>query len=389
MDFSLTEEQQLIQDMARKFAKTELEPVAAQLDKSDDKIGNRKLFLGNIKQLAELGFMGLNVDSKYGGTEAGVISFSLAITEIARACAATAVTMSVTNMVGEVIQAIADEEQKQAYLPKLCSGEYPAGSFCLSEAGAGSDPAGMKTRAQKDGNEWVLNGSKMWISSAEYAGIFVVWAVTDIEAKKGKGISCFLVEASTDGITIDKAEDKMGQSASSTNTVTFTDCRIPESALMGKLNDGFRIAVSELAGGRIGIGSLALGIGQAAIDYACQYTTEREQFGNTIASLQGPQWMMADAYTQLEASRLLVMNAAYLKQSGKPFSKAASMGKLHASETANQVCYTAIQLMGGIGYTQECPLERMARDARVTSIYEGTSEIQRVIIAREVLREMT
>ncbi len=388
MNLALTEEQYLIQEMARKFAEGELAPVAAQLDKGENKQAERAIFLANLKQLADLGFMGLNIDADYGGTEAGTVAFSLAITEVAKACASTAVTMSVTNMVGEVIQAIANEEQKQKYLPKLCSGEYPAGGFCLSETGAGSDPAGMKTKAVKDGDEWILNGSKMWISSAEYAGVFVVWAVTDPDAKKGKGISCFLVEADNPGITVAKAEDKMGQHASATNMVNFDDCRIPANALMGELNDGFRIAVAELAGGRIGIGSLALGIGQAAMDYARQYTTEREQFGNSISSMQGPQWMMADAYTQLEASRLLVMQAAYLKEADKPFSKAASMAKLHATETANQVCYTAIQLMGGIGYTKEVPLERFARDARVTSIYEGTSEIQRVIIARELLKEV-
>lgn len=388
MELALTSEQMLIQDTAQKFAQDSLADVAAKLDKAGDKATNKAIFLTNLKQLAELGFMGLNINSGYGGSDAGVVAFSLAITEIAKACASTAVTMSVTNMVGEVIQSVANEEQKQRYLPKLCSGEYPAGSFCLSEAGAGSDPAGMKTTARKDGNEWVLNGTKMWITSAEYAGVFVVWAVTDTQARKGKGISCFLVEAGTPGLVIDKAEEKMGQQASTTNTVIFDNCRIPEGALMGQLNDGFRIAVAELAGGRIGIGSLALGIGLAAMDYARRYITEREQFGSTIASLQGPQWMMADAYTQLEASRLLVMHAAYLKQAGKTFAKQASMAKLHASETANAVCYTAIQLMGGLGYTKDVPLERYARDARVTSIYEGTSEIQRVIIARELLQEI-
>lgn len=384
----MTEEQTLIQDMARKFAQGELAPVAASLDKGETPEADRDIFLAHLKQLAALGFMGLNIDAKYGGTEAGVVAFSLAITQIARACASTAVTMSVTNMVGEVIQAVASEEQKTQYLPKLCSGEFSAGAFCLSEASAGSDPAGMRTRAVKSGDEWVLNGTKMWITSAEYAGLFVVWAVTDPEAPKGKGISCFLVEAGTPGLIIGKAEEKMGQHASSTNTVTFEDCRIPESALMGKLNDGFRIAASELAGGRIGIGALALGVAQAAIDYARQYTTEREQFGIAISSMQGPQWMMAEAYTKLEASRLLLMNAAYQKQQGMHFGKAASMAKLYATETANEVCYTAIQLMGGIGYTQDCPLERFARDARVTSIYEGTSEVQRIIISREILREV-
>ncbi len=384
MDISLTEEQSFIQDTAKRFAENELAPVAAQHDHAKD----QTLFLSNLKKLAELGFMGLNVSSEYGGTEAGVVSFSLAITEIARACASTAVTMSVTNMVAEVIQVIANEEQKQKYLPKLCSGEYAAGGFCLSEAGAGSDPAGMKTRAVKDGDDWILNGTKMWITSAEYAGVFVVWAVTDPEAKKGKGISCFLVEADTPGMTIGKPEEKMGQHASSTNLVIFEDCRIPGDALMGKLNDGFRIAVAELAGGRIGIGSLALGIAHAAMDYARQYTTEREQFGSPISNLQGLQWMMAEAYTDLEAARLLLMNAACLKEKGLPFGKQASMAKLFAAEKGNAACYTALQLMGGVGYTKEYPLERYARDIRITSIYEGTSEIQRVIIARELLNEI-
>ena len=371
--------------MARKFAVAELEPIAAQLDRDEDPPINRELFLANLKMLAELGFMGLNVSADYGGSDAGVVSFSVAITEIAKACAATAVTMSVTNMVGEVIQAVANEEQKQQYLPKLSSGDYAAGSFCLSEQGAGSDPAAMKTKAVKDGDHWVINGIKAWITSAEYSGLFVV---TDADAPSGKGISCFLVEANTPGLTIGKAEQKMGQHASSTNMVSFDNCRIPSSALMGELNDGFRIAVTELAGGRIGIGSLALGIGCAAMDYARKYCIEREQFGRSLASFQGLQWMISDAYTQLEASRLLIMNAAYLKHSGKPFNKAAAMAKLHATETGNKVCYTAQQLLGGMGYTQDCPLERFSRDVRVTSIYEGTSEIQRLIIAREILSEV-
>jgi len=388
MNLALTAEQTQIQDIAARFARSTLEPVAARLDAEQNPEADRALFLNNLQQLADLGFMGLNVESAYGGPDAGVVAFSLAITEVAKACASTAVTMSVTNMVGEVIQAVGNEEQKRTYLPKFCSGEYLAGAFCLSETGAGSDPAGITTGAVKDGNQWVLNGAKMWISSAEYADIFVVWAVSDASAPKGKGISCFLVEAGTPGVTVGKAEQKLGQHASCTNMVSFDNCRVPASALLGQANDGFRIAVGELTGGRIGVGSLALGIGQAAMDYARRYTTQREQFGSAVADMQGPQWMMAEAYTQLEAARLLLMSAAYLKEQGQAYSKQASMAKLHASETANQVCYTAIQLMGGLGYTKAVPLERYARDARVTSIYEGTSEIQRVIIGRELLREV-
>jgi len=384
MDLSLTEDQAMIKDMAAKFAQTELAPVAEKLDQH----GDRELFLSNLKKLAELGFMGLNVGSQYGGAEAGTVVFSLAMTEISRACASTAVTMSVTNMVGEVIESVASEAQKEKYLPKLCSGEYAAGGFCLTESGAGSDPSGMKTKAILEGDEWVINGAKQYITSGEYAGVFVLWAVTDPSAPRGKGISCFLVEADAPGLIISPAERKMGQHASATNEVVFDNCRLPKDALMGKLNQGFKVAVSELAGGRIGIGSLSLGIGLAAIDFARDYVNERQQFGQKIAKFQGIQWMLADAYTDLEAARLLLMNAADKKDKGQPFGKEASMAKLFASEKANQVCYTALQLMGGAGYIKDYPLERYARDVRVASIYEGTSEIQRVIIARDLLQEI-
>jgi len=382
MDLELTEEQKLIQDTAREFAQTHLAPLAAKLDQE----GDRPAFLANLKKLAELGFMGLNVSDAYGGAEAGVVAFSVALTEIARACASTAVTVSVSNMVCEVIQSVGSEAQKRSYIPKICSGEYPAGSFALTETGAGSDPSAMTTRAELDGDHWVLNGSKIFITSAPYAGVFVVWAVTDPKAAKGKGISCFLVEADTPGMVVGKEEHKTGQHASATNELVFTDCRIPKTALMGALNDGFRIAVGELAGGRIGIGSLGLGVGLAAMDYATAYATQRVQFGQKISSFQALQWKIADAYTELEAARLLLMNAACRKQNGKSFAKEASMAKLFATDAANRACYSAVQMLGGYGYTADFPVERYARDARITSIYEGTNEIQRVIIAREVLR---
>lgn len=385
MFLELTEEQKLIQDTARDFAKAELEPVAAQLDQESD----RGPLLANLKKLAELGFMGLNVREEFGGAEAGAISFSVAMTEIARACASTAVTVSVNNMAAEVIQAVGSEEQKRAYIPKICSGEYSAASFALTETCAGSDPAGMVTLAVEDGDSWVLNGSKIFITSASYAGVFVVWAVTDKAAPKGKGISCFLVENGTPGLIVGKEEHKMGQHASATNEVIFADCRIPKSAMMGKLNDGFRIAVAELAGGRIGIGSLGLGVGLAAMDHATRYATERSQFGQKISSFQAIQWMVADAYTELEAARLLLMNAAFRKDQGKSFAKEASMAKLYATEAANRACYSAIQMLGGYGYTRDFPVERYARDARITSIYEGTSEIQRLVISREILKNFS
>lgn len=383
MNLAFTEEQLMIQETAKRFAETELAPVAAELDQTRD----YAMTQAHCRKLAELGFMGLNISAEYGGTEAGVVAFSLAITEIAKACASTAVTMSVTNMVAEVIQAMGSAEQKSTYLPRLCSGEYLAGSFCLTEAGAGSDPAAMKTRAEKTAGGWSISGTKQWITSAEFAGVFVVWAVTDTAAPKGKGISCFLVPADQPGIKVGPGEKKMGQHGSATNEVFFDNCEVGEDALLGELNDGFRIAVAELAGGRIGIGSLALGIGQAAMAYATQYAMERQQFGKPIAEFQGLQWMIADRSTELEAARLLLLSASDRKERGLPYAKEASMAKLFASEKANQACYSALQLLGGYGYMQEYPLERMTRDARITSIYEGTSEVQRLVIAREILRE--
>ena len=385
MNLDLNEEQKLIQDTAREFAQAELEPVAASLDQLDDE----DLFHDNLKKLAELGFMGLNIKDEYGGAEAGVVAFSVAMTEIARACASTAVTVSVNNMVCEVIQALGSKDQREKYIPRICSGEYLAGAFGLTESGAGSDPASMTTSAVRDGDSWVLNGSKIFITSGSCAGVFVVWAVTDPNAPKGKGVSVFLVEPGVEGFTIGKAEKKMGQHASKTNELLFQDCRIPAAALMGELNDGFRVAVAELAGGRIGIGSLALGVGLAAMDAATSYSLERIQFERKISEFQAIQWKIADRYTDLEAARLLLMNSAYLKEQGRSFAKEASMAKLFASEAANRACYDAMQILGGYGYTRDYPIERYTRDARITTIYEGTSEIQRLIIARSIINDFS
>lgn len=384
MNFNLSEEQAFIQQTAQAFAEKELKSNAAKLDAGDAQA--KKTFLDNLSALAELGFMGLNVDAEYAGTEAGSLAFSLAITELAKGCASTAVTVSVTNMVAEVIQAVASDEQKKNYLPKICSGEYLAAGFCLTESGAGSDPSGMKTTARRDGDYWLLNGSKAYITSAEYAGVFVVWAVTDSEAPRGKGISCFLVERETAGLSLGPAEEKMGQKGSATNPVYFDDCRIPASALMGVENRGYQIALGELAGGRIGIGSLALGVGLAAIDYAKDYAKERQQFSQPIANFQGLQWMLVDAHTELQAARLLLMQAAATKEIGGDYGEQASMAKLFATEAANRACYTGLQVLGGNGYNREYPLERLARDVRITTIYEGTSEIQRLIIAKNILK---
>lgn len=382
MNFELTETQKLIQDTARNFAKKELAPVAERLDQE----GDREIFLRNLKKLAELGLMGVNIKAEYGGSEAGVVSFSLAMTEIGRACASTAVTMSVSNMVAEVIQEFGREEHKQKYVSKICSGEYPAGSFALTETTAGSDAANIHTSAVLEGDEWVLNGNKLFITSGEYAGVFCVWAVTDKEAKRGRGISVFVVESDDPGLSIGRAERKMGQHGSSTNELVFDNCRIPKDRLMGELNDGYRIALYELSGGRIGIGSMALGIGLAAMDYAREYAKSRIQFGRPITDYQAIQWMIAESYTELEASRLLLLNAAFRKESGKRFVRQASMAKYFSTEAANRACYNAVQILGGYGYTQEFPVERYARDVRVTSIYEGTNQIQRLVIARDILK---
>jgi alkylation response protein AidB-like acyl-CoA dehydrogenase len=385
MDLDLSQEQKLIQDTAREFAQAELEPVAARLDQA----GDQAAFLANLKKLAGLGFMGLNIKDEYGGAQAGMVAFSLALTEIARACASTAVTVSVNNLVCEVIQSVGTETQKKTYIPKICSGEFAAGSFALTEPGAGSDPAAMTSTAVAEGEEWILNGTKRFITSAPYAGVFVVWAVTDKAAPKGKGISCFLVPAGTPGLVIGRSEQKMGQHAAATNEVILDRCRIPKNALLGTLNGGFRVAVGELLGGRIGIGSLALGVGLAAMDFATRYAHERVQFNQKVTGFQAIQWMIADAYTGLEAARLLLMQAAFREERGRPFAKEAAMAKMFATEAANRACYSALQMAGGYGYSKDFPLERYARDVRVTSIYEGTSEIQRTIIAREILKEIS
>jgi alkylation response protein AidB-like acyl-CoA dehydrogenase len=382
MLFELSDEERMIQEMAAKFAQRELAPVAAELDRTK----NRDLLLANLKKLAELGFMGLTIRAEYGGAETTTVAFSLSMTELGRACAATTVTTSVTNMVAGVIQSMGREAQKQQYLPKITSGEYAAAGFGLTEAAAGSDPKGMCSTAVLDGDQWVLNGRKLFITSGAYAGVFLIWAVTDQEAPKGKGISTFLVEPGFPGFAVGKDEEKMGQSASATNELIMEDCRVPRENLLGQLNDGYRIALSELAGGRIGIGSMALGLGLAAMDYAKEYAKERVQFGKPIAHHQAIQWMLANRYTELEAARLLLLQAAHRKDQGQPFLKEAAMAKLQATEAANRACYDAIQILGGYGYSREFPLERLARDVRVCTIYEGTSEIQRMIIARELLR---
>jgi len=383
MNFSLTEEQAMIRDMVREFAEKEIKPKAAYYDES------KEFPFEILKALAGLGLMGMNIPQGYGGSNVGTTAYSLAITEIAKGCAATAVTTSVTNMVAEVIHEFGTDEVKNKHLPRICSGEYPAGSFALTEPQAGSDAANIRTSATKDGNSYILNGQKTFITSGEHSGVTVVWAVTDKEAKRGKGISAFVVEKGTPGFIIGKNEEKMGQRASSTNELFFEECRIPKENLLGHEGDGFKISMMELDGGRIGIASLALGLGYAAIDYATEYAKGREQFGQPIANFQAIQWMVADSYTELDAAQLLVLRAAFLKEKKMPFSKEASMAKLFTTETARRVTLKSIQILGGYGYIKEYPVERYHRDVIVTTLYEGTSEIQRHVIARSIFGRKT
>lgn len=384
MDFALNETQELVRDTARRFADTELRPDAAERDLSEDFPG------ALIQKMADLGLMGVNISADYGGAEAGVIAYSLAMSEIARADASVAVTTGVTNMVGEVIEMFGSTAQKEAFLPRLTSGDAVAGAFCLSEPGAGSDPAGMRTRATKTAGGWQLDGAKAWITSGAFARAWVVWARTEMPDGKEK-LSAFLIDpADHDGITVGKPEEKMGQRASNTVSLTFDAVQIPEDALLGNLGDGFKLAMVALDGGRIGVGSLALGLGTEALKLALDYSQERKQFGQPIGAFQGIQFKLADMATELDAARLLCLRAAWMKEksaeNARRFSREASMAKLYATEAGWRACDEAVQIFGGYGYTREYTVERLLRDVRVTRIYEGTNEIQRVVIARELAR---
>jgi alkylation response protein AidB-like acyl-CoA dehydrogenase len=386
MDFSLSENELLVQETAQRFAKSHLS--AFKKNSPEEAKNEQPLFQSSLTKLAQLGFMGISVRSEFGGTEAGAVAYSLAITELAKECPSTALTVSVTNMVAEVLQSVGTPEQQHSFIPRLCSGEYMAGSFCLTESQAGSDPAAMKTTASYVTDRWILNGSKQWITSATFAGIFLVWAVTDSSASRGKGITCFLVDPLSRGVTVGAPQKKMGQHHSPTCDVFFDNVELSDTSVLGEVNGGYSIAVKELTGGRIGIASLALGIGYAAMNYASAYTLQRKQFKTSISDFQGIQWIIADRFTELEAAQLLILRAADLKNRKLPFTKEASMAKLFASEKTNIACYSALQLLGGYGYMQDYPIEAMARDARITTIYEGTSEIQRIIIAKNILAEI-
>ncbi|MBF5040898.1 acyl-CoA dehydrogenase [Aggregicoccus sp. 17bor-14] len=378
MNFELTETQTLIRDTARKISRERIAPGARERDRNER--FPRELYT----ELAQLGLLGVNIPAQYGGAEAGVVSYALAMMEVSAACASTAVGMAVTNMCAELIYKFGTEAQREKYLPRLTSGEAIVGAFALSEPHAGSDPGAMHTTAKRRGNSWVINGSKQWITSGAHAGVMVVWARTGGEGNRG--LSAFIVEGGTKGLLVGKHEDKMGLRASNTVGLTFEDCEIPLENLLGKEGEGFKLAMIALDGGRIGIASQACGVGRAALDSAVRYSKERKAFGQAIAEFQGLRFMMADMAVQLRAAELLTYRAAVLKEQGAPFSREASMAKLFASETSNRVCDKAVQILGGYGYIDEFPVERYLRDARVQTIYEGTSEVQRIVIARETIK---
>jgi alkylation response protein AidB-like acyl-CoA dehydrogenase len=379
MELELNETQSLIQKAARDFATRVVAPVAAELDATE------RFPADVMRALAELGLMAINVPPDLGGAGAGAVAYALAMQEMARACASTAVMMSVTNMVGEAIARFGTDAQKQRYCPRLASGELVMGSFALSEPDAGSDPGAMRTTARRDGDGWILDGAKQWITGGSYAGVFIVWARTAPPEAGARGVSCFLVDGGARGLRVGRPEDKMGIRASNTVPLEFEGCRVGADALLGQENGGFKIAMMALDGGRIGISSQALGISRAALAESVAYARERQAFGVPIASHQAIQWKLADMQAQIDAGHLLSMRAAWLKDRGQPFTREASMAKVFASEAAVRICNDAVQIHGGYGYTREMPAERHLRDARVTMIYEGTSEIQRMVIARSVL----
>jgi alkylation response protein AidB-like acyl-CoA dehydrogenase len=378
--YDLSEEQQLFKDTVHEFAEREIVPIAADLDEKEE------FPRPSVKKMAELGLMGLLVPEQYGGVGATLLDYAIGIEEISWADASHSVVMSVNDsLVCEPIVRFGSDAQKQRYLPPLASGEF-VGAYCLSEPTSGSDASNMNTVAVRDGDSYVLNGTKSWITNGGEAGVYLVYAVTNSDVRKANGISAFLVPADTPGLRPGAKEKKLGIRASSTTQIFFEDCRVPSDAVLGTVDEGFKIAMATLDGGRIGIGAQALGIAQRALDETVKYTKFREAFGHPIADFQGLQWRMADMATRIEATRLLVYRAARMKDAGQSFSKEASMAKLFASETAMFCAHAAVQTFGGYGFSREYPVEKLFRDAKITEIYEGTSEIQRLVISRHVLR---
>ena len=377
MSFQITNEQEMIRLMAREFAKKELAPYAYERDHSGT------FPFEAVKKMGALGMMGMMVPTDYGGTNAGAVSYSLAVQEIAYACASTAVTMSVTNLSQDPLLKFGSEYQKEKYLGPLARGEV-LGAFAITEPGAGSDPGSMTMRAEDKGEYYLVNGTKVFITNGSYADIIMLIARTGAE-KSNRGLSAFIVEKGVPGFSIGREEDKMGLRASNTVELIFEDCTIPKENLLGREGFGFKIAMVALDSGRIGIASQSLGIARACLDEATQYAKTRKQFGRNIASFQAIQWMLADTATEIEAAHWLTLFAADRKDQGIPFTKEASMAKLFASEMSNRAAYRCLQVHGGYGYMKEYKIERLYRDARVTALYEGTSEVQRIVIARKIL----
>lgn len=381
MNFELTEEQSLIRDMVRDFAENEIAPSARERDE-EERFDRALMF----DKLAELGLTGIVFPEEYGGAGADYISYAIAVEELSRVCASTGVTLSAhLSLATNPIYLFGTEEQKQKFLVPMAKGEK-MGAFGLTEPSAGSDAGGTKTTAKKEGNQYILNGSKIFITNAGDAEVYVVMARTDKDAKKHHGISAFIVEKGTPGFTFGKKEQKMGIRSSPTMELVFENCAIPAENLLGKEGEGFKVAMKTLDGGRIGIASQALGIAQGALEEAVNYAKERKQFDRPIASFQGIMFQLADMACQVEAARLLVYQAAYKASNKQSYTQASAMAKLVASETAMKVSTQAVQILGGYGYTREFPVERMMRDAKITEIYEGTSEVQRLVIGTNLCR---
>ncbi len=380
MDFAPTGAQGAIRDEARAFARERLAPVAKSL--SDEERFPVEL----LREAARRKLMGVNVPLQYGGAQAGSLALSLALMEIAEADASFAVAVSVTNMVAEVVCAFGTEAQRDRFLPPLVSGEAVCGAFALSEPESASDAAAMRTVAERRGNAFVLDGAKQWISHGGYAGLMVVWARSDRAQKGARGISAFAVERGTPGLVVGKPEEKMGLRSSATVPLSFEGCAVPAENLLGKEGEGFKLAMMALDGGRIGIASQAVGVARAALKASRRRLQERESAGEPSAELESLRFQLADTATQLKAAELMAARAAWLKESGRPFTREASMAKLYGSEMAQRACDRALQIHGPLGGTDAFPVERYFRDARVQTIYEGTSEIQRLVIARDLLK---
>lgn len=379
MNFGLTREQELVRQMVREFAVNEVKPIAAEIDETE------RFPMENVKKMAELKMMGIPFPKELGGAGGDVLSYIIAVEELSKACATTGVIVSChTSLCASLIYENGTPEQKEKYLVSLAKGEK-IGAFGLTEPGAGTDAAGQQTTAILDGDNYILNGSKIFITNGGVADTFVVFAMTD-KSKGTRGISAFIVEKGFKGFSIGKREEKLGIRASSTTELIFENCIVPKENLIGKEGKGFGIAMKTLDGGRIGIAAQALGIAEGAYEEAVKYMKERKQFGKPLSAFQGLQWMIAEMETKIEAAKLLVYKAAWLKQNKLPYSVNAAKAKLFAAEVAMDVTTKAVQIHGGYGYTKEYPVERMMRDAKITEIYEGTSEVQKMVIAGAALR---